>query len=90
MTDIQLNANDHAIATSMLFESKAAIKDIATALSETASAEVHALLTSEIWAAINQHEAIYQFLQNNGIYDAYNVPEQLQKDIQYVDRALNH
>ncbi|UTR16809.1 spore coat protein [Salipaludibacillus sp. LMS25] len=90
MTDIQLNVNDHAVATSMLFESKAAIKDMATALSETASAEVHALLTSEIRTAIKQHEAIYHFLENNGIYDAYNVPQQLQKDIQYVNRALNH
>jgi similar to spore coat protein len=85
----QLSFTDHTIATDMLFETKAAIKDLATAITESTSSEIHTFLTKELRNAINQHEKIYGFLQDRGIYDAYNVPEQLQKDIEYANKALN-
>jgi similar to spore coat protein len=85
----QLSSSDHAIATDMLFESKAAVKDLATAITESTSDEIRTFLTQELRSAITHHEQIYGFLQDRGIYDAYNVPEQLQKDIEYANRALN-
>ncbi|MBU8907892.1 spore coat protein [Desertibacillus haloalkaliphilus] len=89
MTINHLNATDHVIATDMLFEAKAAIKDIATAITESTSSEVHSFLAKELRTAIYQHEQIYGFLQEQGIYDAYNVLEQINKDIGYAAVALN-
>ncbi|WP_019416266.1 spore coat protein [Paenisporosarcina sp. TG20] len=85
----QLSFEDHVIATDMLFETKAAIKDFATAITESTSPEIHTFLTKELSSTIAQHEKIYGFLQDRGIYDAYNVPEQLQKDVGYASKVLN-
>jgi similar to spore coat protein len=85
----QLNFTDHVIATDMLFETKAAIKDFAIAITESTSVEIHTFLAKELRNAIAQHEQIYGFLQDRGRYDAYNVPEQLQKDIEYANTVLN-
>ena len=89
MESKELSFSDQAIATDMLFESKAAIKDFATAITESSTAEIRTFLVQELRNAIKDHENIYVFLQDRGIYDAYNVPKQLQKDIEYADRALN-
>ncbi|MFP3123593.1 spore coat protein [Ectobacillus funiculus] len=88
MNKKQLSFIDHVIATDMLFETKAAIKDFAAAITEASSPEIHTFYHKELQKAITQHEQIYGFLQNRGIYDAYNVPEQLQKDISYAAEAL--
>ena len=84
-----LSYTDQHIATGMLFEVKDAIKDLATAITESSTDEIHTFLTDELKMAIAQHQQIYDFLQTRGIYDAYNVPVQLQKDIGYAKRALN-
>ncbi|GAE37157.1 spore coat protein [Halalkalibacter akibai] len=89
MESKQLSFADHTIVTDMLFETKAAIKDLSTALSEATSPQVRTFLETELMTAIGQHEQIYTFLQNRGIYDAYNIPEQLQKDITYAQAALD-
>ncbi|WP_216830645.1 spore coat protein [Alkalihalobacterium elongatum] len=90
MDSKQLSVADHTIATDMLFETKAAIKDFATAITESSTPEIRSFLVQELRTAITQHEQIYGFLQDRGIYDAYNVPQQLQKDVQYASRALEH
>ncbi|WNF35119.1 spore coat protein [Bacillaceae bacterium IKA-2] len=86
---VNLDFNEHVIATDMLFETKAAINDFATAITESASPDVHNFYVKELTTAINFHEQIYGYLQKNGIYDAYNIAEQLDKDIQYANQALN-
>lgn len=85
----EICSTDHAVATDLLFETKASIKDFAVAISESTTTEVRHLLTKELRNAIQFHEKIYGFLQDRGIYDAYNVPAQLKKDIEYANRALN-
>ena len=84
-----LSYTDQHIAAGMLFEVKAAIKDLAAAITESSSDEIHTFLTAESKMTIAQHQQIYGFLQTRGIYDAYNIPAQLQKDIGYAKRALN-
>jgi similar to spore coat protein len=85
-----LSFSDHVIATDILFETKAAIKDLSVAITEATSDKVHTFLREELRSAIAYHERIYGFLQNRGIYDAYNIPEQLQKDISYATEVLGH
>lgn len=86
---VKLDFNEHVIATDMLFETKAAIIDFSTAITESASPDVHDFYVKELRNSIQFHEQIYGYLQNNGIYDAYNIPEQLEKDIEYANQALN-
>ncbi|MFC7061510.1 spore coat protein [Halobacillus seohaensis] len=88
MGEEQLSFSDHIIATDMLFETKAAVKDFATAITESTSPDVRTFLRQELRTAITQHEQIYGFLQSRGVYDAFNVPEQVQKDIEYANSAL--
>lgn len=88
MESKELSFSDHVIATDLLFETTAEIKDLATALTESVSSEIHTFLRKELMAMIAQHEQIYGFLQDRGRYDAYNIPEQLQKDVGYVEKAL--
>lgn len=84
----KLSFLDHVIATDMLFETKAAIKDFAAAITEASSPEIHTFYHKELQKAITQHEQIYGFLQDKEIYDAYNVPQQLQRDVSYAEEAL--
>ncbi|MGD7044738.1 spore coat protein [Jeotgalibacillus proteolyticus] len=84
----ELSKADHAIAADMLFEVKASIKDLAAAITESATEEIHQFLAAELKLAISHHEKIYSFLQDRGIYDAYNVPDQLKKDVHYAERTL--
>lgn len=86
---VKLDFSDHVIATDMLFETKATIKDFSTAITESTSPEVHDFYFKELRNAIQFHEQIYGYFQSNGIYDAYNIPEQLEKDIEYANQALN-
>ncbi|WP_400243691.1 spore coat protein [Niallia sp. JL1B1071] len=89
MNEKELSFSDHVIATDMLFETKAAVKDLAAALTESTTSEIRTFLKQELRNAIDQHEQIYGFLQDRGIYDAYNVPQQLQKDLEYAERSLH-
>ena len=83
-----LSFTDHVIATDMLFETTASIKDLSVAITEATSDEVHKFLRQELRNAIAYHERIYGILQDRGIYDAYNIPEQLKKDVSYATEAL--
>ncbi|KIL51147.1 spore coat protein [Jeotgalibacillus campisalis] len=84
----ELSKADHAIAADMLFEVKASIKELAAAITESATEEIHQFLVNELKAAIAHHEKMYTFFQDRGIYDAYNVPAQLKKDVDYAERAV--
>lgn len=84
----KLSFIDHVIATDLLFETKAAIKDFAAAITESSSTEIHTFYRKELQKAITQHEQIYGFLQDREIYDAYNISQQIQKDVSYANEAL--
>ncbi|QXE02872.1 spore coat protein [Terribacillus sp. DMT04] len=88
MKEQPLSVADRGIATDLLFKTKASIKDLSAVISETTTGELHELLTDELHKAIQQHEKIYGFLQDRGIYDAYRVPHQLEKDSSYIAEAL--
>ncbi|MFC2949806.1 spore coat protein [Virgibacillus sediminis] len=85
----QLSKKDQTIVTDMLFESKAGIKDIATAISETTSSDIRSLLREELRTAIQHQEQIYSFMQEHGLYDSYDISKQIEKDVRNADMAIN-
>lgn len=80
--------DDMAIATDFLITAKAAVRNLAVAITETATPEVKKLLRRELDTAIDTHDKIAQYMIKNEMYHAYNVDEQVEHDLKKADIAL--
>lgn len=80
--------DDMAIATDFLITAKAAVRNLAVAITETATPEVKKLLRRELDTAIDTHDKIAQYMIKNEMYHAYNVDEQIEHDLKKADIAL--
>ena len=81
--------DDLAIATDLLVTSKAAVRNLATAITETATPSVKKLLRRELDNAIDTHDKIAQYMIKNEMYHAYDLDEQMEHDLEKADIALN-
>jgi similar to spore coat protein len=81
--------DDLAIATDLLITSKAAVRNLATAITETATPSVKKLLRRELDNAIDTHDKIAQYMIKNEMYHAYDLDEQMEHDLEKADIALN-
>ena len=80
--------DDMAIATDFLVTAKAAVRNLAVAITETATPEVKILLRRELDTAIDTHDKIAQYMIKNEMYHAYNIEEQVGHDLKKADVAL--
>lgn len=80
---------DQVVASDLLIAAKSGIKNYAAALSEAATPEVRNVLCDQLSKAVNLHEQIFNYMKDNGLYNAYDPDQQIQMDIQNVDKALN-
>lgn len=81
--------DDMAIATDLLITSKAAVRNLAVAITETATPAVKRILRRELDNAIDTHDKIAQYMIKNEMYHAYDLQEQMVHDIEKADIALN-
>lgn len=81
--------DDMAIATDLLITSKAAVRNLAVAITETATPSVKKLLRRELDNAIDTHDKIAQYMIKNEMYHAYDLNEQMEHDLEKADIALN-
>lgn len=81
--------DDLAIATDFLVTAKAAVRNLAVAITETATPQVKKLLRRELDIAIDTHDKIAQYMIKNEMYHAYDVDEQIQHDLKKADIALD-
>ncbi|MER2006032.1 MAG: spore coat protein [Psychrobacillus sp.] len=81
--------DDLAIATDLLITSKAAVRNLATAITETATPSIKKLLRRELDTAIDTHDKIAQYMIKNEMYHAYDLNEQMEHDLEKADIALN-
>lgn len=81
--------DDLAIATDFLLSAKAAVRNYATAITETATPEVRKILKKQLETAIDTHEKIAQYMIDNEMYHAYDLKEQINHDIKKADNALD-
>lgn len=77
------------IATDLLITSKAAVRNLATAITETATPSVKKLLRRELDNAIDTHDKIAKYMIKNEMYHAYDLNEQMEHDLEKADIALN-
>ncbi|MDI2585814.1 spore coat protein [Psychrobacillus sp. NEAU-3TGS] len=80
--------DDLAIATDFLVTAKAAVRNLAVAITETATPSVKKLLRSESDNAIDTHDKIAQYMIKNEMYHAYDVEEQIEHDLIKADNAI--
>ncbi|MCM3733916.1 spore coat protein [Fictibacillus nanhaiensis] len=81
--------DDLAIATDFLLSAKAAVRNYAVAITETATPEVRKILKKQLETAIDTHEKIAQYMIDNEMYHAYDLKEQINHDIKKADNALD-
>lgn len=81
--------SEQVIATDFLLASKSAIKNYATALSETATPEVKETLRRQLDSAIDTHGKITDYMINKGYYHVYNPQEQQKVDKKASDTVMN-
>ncbi|MER2112625.1 spore coat protein [Solibacillus isronensis] len=81
--------DDMAIATDLLITSKAAVRNLAVAITETATPAVKRILRRELDNAIDTHDKIAQYMIKNEMYHAYDLQEQMEHDLEKADIALN-
>lgn len=88
-TTVQSTLTDQTIAKDMLITAKTAVKELAVAITESASPQVRTFLKQEFNNAVAFQESLYGYMQSKGLYNAYNVKQQIQTDIQNSTAALN-
>lgn len=84
-----IELDDHMMATEFLLTSKAAVRNLAIAITETATPEIKQILRRELDIAIDTHDKIAQYMIEKEMYHAYSVPEQLGQDMKNADKALD-
>lgn len=85
----RIELDDQMMATEFLLTSKAAVRSLAIAITETATPEVKQVLRRELDIAIDTHDKIAQYMIEKEMYHAYNIPEQLDQDLKNADKALD-
>jgi similar to spore coat protein len=80
---------DEVIAMDCLFAAKSAVRMTAAAITEATTYEVRTLLQKQLDDAIGIHEAISNYMKNNGWYHPYDVNQQIRHDLENAQTSLN-
>lgn len=80
---------DQVIATDFLISAKAAVRNYAVAITETATPELKTALRQQLNDAIATHENITNYMMAKGYYHPHDLSEQLQLDLTAADTAIN-
>ncbi|AST90221.1 spore coat protein [Sutcliffiella cohnii] len=79
---------DTVIATDFLVSTKAAVRNLAFAITETTTPELKKVLREELRNAVKTHEAISNYMIKKGVYHPSNLEEQIKVDMQITETAL--
>lgn len=73
----------------MLISAKSGVHNYAVAITESATPELRAALKEQLFAAIDTHEDVSNYIVAKGFYFPHNLGEQLTVDLTATDTALN-
>ncbi|GEN45467.1 spore coat protein [Alkalibacillus haloalkaliphilus] len=79
---------DQVIATDFLISSKAAVRNLTFALTESVTPDARRVLRTQLNDAIETHEKISQYMIEQGYYHPSNLDEQLKVDLKASKSAL--
>lgn len=80
--------DDLVIATDLLVTAKAGVRNLAVAITETATPSVKKVLRRELDNAIDTHDKIAQYMIKNEMYHAYDIDEQVNHDLEKAKMAV--
>ena len=80
---------DQVIATDFLISAKEGVRNLAVALTETATPELRAVLREQLRTAIETHKNISNYMIDKGYYHPGELNEQLQVDFEAAQTAIN-
>ena len=80
--------NDQTIAGDLLIASKTGVRNLAYAITETASPQIRELLKRHLDEAIDSHNKVFNYMENKNWYDVYNVDALLQQDLKISKSVL--
>lgn len=81
--------NEQTIASDLLIFAKTGVKTYASALTESATPEVRTLLKRQLDEAVSFQEQVSSFMMKKGWYDAYNMDQQIQKDLSMSQNTMS-
>lgn len=81
--------SDQTIASDLLIGSKTGVRNLAYAITETASPQLREVLKRHLNDAITSHEKITNYMMNQNWYPAYNVDQLIQMDLQTAQNIIN-
>ncbi|KKI90614.1 spore coat protein [Bacillus sp. SA1-12] len=76
-------------AGDLLAFSKAAVRNYAVAITETATPELRNVLAKQLQLAVVCHARIYNYMYERGFYPSYNLKKLLKNDITMANKALS-
>ncbi|MBW4840852.1 MAG: spore coat protein [Paenibacillaceae bacterium] len=80
---------DEVIAMDYLLNAKTSVRNYAMAVTECATPEVQNVLTKQLEEAIDAHEMIMGYMMKRGFYQPYELQDQIGRDLQNIQTALN-
>lgn len=81
------NSNDYYIGD-LLTLFKSGIKNYAVAITETATPALRATLKAQLTRSIDLHAKIFNYMQNEDMYPAYDLEQLLKNDTELARKAL--
>lgn len=75
-------------AADLLILSKTLIRNLATAITETATPALRQTLTRQLTGAIHGHERVFNYMHKHNYYPAYDLGKLLGHDIENANKAL--
>jgi len=79
---------DQVIATDFLVTSKSGVRNLAFALTETASKELRDTLRQQLKVAVDTHEVISNYMVSKGFYHPIDLNEQTKINLTTANTAL--
>ena len=80
---------DSFLAGDLLAFSKAAVRNYAVAITETATPALREVLLKQLNQSVRCHERIYNYMYQKSLYPSYNLNQILQNDVNLARRALS-
>lgn len=84
-----ININEQDIASDFLSGVKSAIKVYASSLTEVTNKDVRETLRNHLMSAIDTHEKITNYMINKNYYYPFDIPKQIDMDLQAIDKLIN-
>ncbi|WP_174731437.1 spore coat protein [Mesobacillus harenae] len=80
---------EQVIATDFLIAAKSGVRNLAVAITETATPEMREILREQLRTAVETHENISNYMISKGYYYPSDISQQIHVDMTAAETAMN-